>query len=232
MRELKNAKKRKKNSIISQAVKNTLELKLRNAIKDVHKSVKASFVNPDSPSKFVLTTRMLLPYYKLENVKQFMDIFSSVDQDFSGDLDVNEWVNLFIKMDSGQSAHNARMIFLQLDRSGDGYLSMKELVPIVFNKASKQQKKLILRYADSEILKKRNDEHALTPAEVTLLFECYDVDSTGFVTVSLIRDRIRAMSLPEYAHFGFMDQISYLEEDEMLNEHEFSRVFKRYSLKK
>ena len=228
MRDLKNAKKRKKNSIISQAVKNTLELKLRNSIKDVHKPV--SSIKNDS-NRVVLTTRMLLPYYKLENIKQFMDIFSSVDQDFSGDLDINEWVNLFIKMDAGQSAHNARMIFLQLDKSGDGYLSMKELIPIVFNKASKQQKKLIQRYADSEIIKKRNDDYALTPAEISQLFECYDVDSTGFVTVSLIRDRIRAMSLPETAHFGFMDQITYLEEDEMLNESEFTRVFRRYVLK-
>jgi hypothetical protein len=38
-----------------------------------------------------LTTRMLLPYYKIEDVKNFMDTFSKVDEDFSGDLDIDEW---------------------------------------------------------------------------------------------------------------------------------------------
>ncbi|MCL4419262.1 hypothetical protein M1146_04125, partial [Patescibacteria group bacterium] len=43
-----------------------------------------------------LTTRQLLPYYKLESVHQFMDIFAKVDENFSGDLDVNEWIRLFV----------------------------------------------------------------------------------------------------------------------------------------
>ena len=230
MRSVKDAKKRKKaRSMISQVVKSSLEMKLRTCIKDVHRPLtKADIVDK---KKFNLTTRMLLPYYKVDNVKFFMDVFSSVDSDFSGDLDVNEWVKLFTTMDATQSAHNARMIFLQIDKSGDGFLSMKELIPIVFNQATKNQQKLILKYSQSEIIKKRNDDFALTPAEIFQLFECYDIDSIGFVTVSLIRDRIRAMALPESAHFGIMDTFSNLEEDEMLNEAEFTRIFRRYVLR-
>jgi hypothetical protein len=44
-------------------------------------------------------------------------------------------------------------------------------------------------------------------------------------------DRIRAMQLPEVAHFGFMNSIVKLEEDEMLNEMEFARMLRPYSVR-
>ena len=160
-----------------------------------------------------------------------MDVFAAVDSDFSGDLDINEWVKLFTSMDQSISPHQARMIFMQLDKSGDGVLTSKDLIPIIFNKASREQLQLILSYVQSEIIQKRNDEHCLKPAEVAQLFECYDSEAVGFVHVSAIRDRIRSFLLPETAHFGFMESISKLEEDEMLNEQEFTRVLKPYSVR-
>ena len=81
----------------------------------------------------------------------------------------------------------------------------------------------------SEIIQKRNDEHCLKPAEVAQLFECYDYEAVGFVPVGVIRERIRNFQLPEHAHFGFLEVISKLEEDEMLNEQEFTRIMKPYS---
>jgi hypothetical protein len=38
------------------------------------------------------------------------------------------------------------------------------------------------------------------------------------------------MTLPEAAYFGFMTPISKMEEDEMVNEQEFARIFKLYTL--
>ena len=119
--------------------------------------------------KPVLTTRMLLPYYKLEAVHQFMDIFakvsiwnicfvfyidcmllketkmslrcalptlfecfpslltfahcllfftprihSQVDENFSGDLDVNEWIRLFTSLNESVPVLEARMIFMKI----------------------------------------------------------------------------------------------------------------------
>lgn len=149
----------------------------------------------------------------------------------SSSLSVQEWVKLFTSMDKGNSAHQARMIFMQLNKSGDGVLTSKDLIPIIFNRATKEQLTFILAYVMSEIIQKRNDEYCLTPAEVAQLFECYDVEVIGFVPVSVIRDRIRAMQLPEIAHFGFMDSIVKLEEDEMLNEQEFARMLRPYSVR-
>lgn len=72
--------------MISAATKNALERKLLQAIKDIHRPIVATAQNT---KQVVLTNRMLLPYYKLEQVRNFMDIFTAVDGDFSGDLDVN-----------------------------------------------------------------------------------------------------------------------------------------------
>ena len=224
-------RKRKKKSMISIAAKQMVEKKLRMAIIDIHNPIELVHGGASLPKKVSLTTRQLLPYYKIEEIRYYMDVFAAVDSDFSGDLDINEWVKLFTSMDQSISPHQARMIFMQLDKSGDGVLTSKDLIPIIFNKASREQLQLILSYVQSEIIQKRNDEHCLKPAEVAQLFECYDSEAVGFVHVSAIRDRIRSFLLPETAHFGFMESISKLEEDEMLNEQEFTRVLKPYSVR-
>jgi Ca2+-binding EF-hand superfamily protein len=226
---LKSKNRKKGKSTISLASKNVLERKLMQAIKDIHRPNDQPYSTSDK--KVTLTNKMLLPFYKVEDVRHYMDIFSAVDMDFSGDLDVHEWVKLFTSMDKSQSAHQARMIFMQLNKSGDGVLTSKDLIPIIFNKANKEQMALIMLYVDSEIIQKRNDEHCLNHAEVAQLFECYDVDAIGFVPVETIRDRIRAMQLPEAAHFAFMDSIAKMEEDEMLNEQEFNRVLRLYTVR-
>ena len=48
-----------------------------------------------------------------------------VDEDFSGDLDIHEWVKLFSSINQNIPAQEARMIFMKVDKNGDGYLSMK-----------------------------------------------------------------------------------------------------------
>ena len=100
--------------------------------------------------KFVLTTRMLLPYYKLDAVHQFMDIFAKVDENFSGDIDVNEWIKLFASLSETVSELESRMIFMKIDKDSDGFLTMRELIPVVFNKANKEQQRYIYVYNDSD----------------------------------------------------------------------------------
>ena len=60
---------------------------------------------------------------------------------------MSEWVNLFGKLDKNVSAQEARLIFMQIDRNGSGAVSLAELVPVVFSKASRQQIKMITHYA-------------------------------------------------------------------------------------
>jgi WD40 repeat protein len=181
---------------------------------------------------FNLTTRQLLPYYRLESVHQFMDIFAKVDENFSGDLDVNEWIRLFTSLNESIPAQEARMIFMKIDKDGDGFLSIRELIPVVFNKATREQLKLIVQYAELELTKKIEIENIpkVSTNDLEFLFEAYDMDNVGFVDVSLIKERIRNMRLSENALFFFMELIGPdLADDEMVNLVEFKRLFKPFS---
>jgi Ca2+-binding EF-hand superfamily protein len=180
--------------------------------------------------KPILTTRMLLPYYKLEAVHQFMDIFAKVDENFSGDLDVNEWIRLFTSLNESVPVLEARMIFMKIDKDSDGFLTMRELIPVVFNKATNEQKRAIIAYAEMELTKKIETEQVpkVTNADLEFLFEAYDTENIGFVDVALIKERVRTLYLSEQALFHFMDSISDLADDEMVSVVEFKRLFRVY----
>ncbi len=254
-------KKKKKREVLSQAAINSLEKQLQQAIRGEYRSriakvskapaaaqhataltaaptaLAAPTTSETVPSvaatevKKALTTRALLPYYKLESVHQFMDIFAKVDENFSGDLDVNEWIKLFTSLNESVPVQEARMIFMKIDKDCDGYLTMRELVPVVFSKASKEQQRLIIAYAEMELTKKVEHENIpkVTHTDLEQLFESYDSENIGFVDVSLIKERVRSMNLSEQALFFFMDNISDLADDEMVNLVEFKRLFKMYT---
>lgn len=191
-------------------------------------------VATDGKKTFSLTTRQLLPYYKLETVHQFMDIFAKVDENFSGDLDVNEWIKLFSSLNESVPEQEARMIFMKIDKDNDGVLSMRELIPVVFNKASKDQQRLIIQYAEMELTKKVDADSApkVTGTDLEFLFEAYDSENVGFVDVVVIKDRIRRMRISEQALFFFMEMIADMADDEMVNLVEFKRLFKPFTAKK
>jgi hypothetical protein len=186
-----------------------------------------------SPAKkgFTLTTRQLLPYYRLESVHQFMDIFARVDENFSGDLDVNEWIRLFTSLNESIPVQEARMIFMKIDKDNDGFLTIRELIPVVFNKATKDQLRLIIQYAELELTKKIEIDNnpKVSTSDLEFLFEAYDVENVGFVDGALIKERIRNMRLSENALFFVLEIIGpELADDEMVNLTEFKRLFKPF----
>jgi Ca2+-binding EF-hand superfamily protein len=196
-----------------------------------------------SPTKakppVTLTTRDILPYYKLDTVLQFMDIFAKVDENFSGDLDVHEWIRLFTSLNESVPVQEARMIFMKIDKDNDGFLSMRELIPVIFNKANKLQQRKIIEFCEFELIKKIDNETipTITNTDLEFLFEAYDMDNVGFVDVSVIRERIRRLNtqfgyLNETHIYFFMELICDLEDDEMVNLTEFKRMFKLFSSSK
>lgn len=232
-------KKKKRKEVLTQAAINLLEKKLQLAIRGEYRSRMAAqnkqeddkrLDTPVSPTKKSLTTRMLLPYYKLDNVNQFMDIFAKVDENFSGDLDVNEWIKLFTSLDESIPTQEARMIFMKIDKDSDGFLTMRELIPVVFNRANKEQQRLIIQYAEAELTKKHHDNvPKISRSELEQLFDAYDSDRVGFVNVSFIKDRIKTFHLSEQALFFFFETVSDLADDEMVNLTEFMRIFKPFA---
>lgn len=121
-------------------------------------SLKLSFVGkgPNSEKK-ILTTRSLLPFYKMADVKHFVQIFQKVDEDYSGYLDVNEWVKFFSSLNKVSDRH-AREIFMQVDKKNVGLIGIVDLIPVVFNQANKEQQKLITQFVEGEITKKKSND--------------------------------------------------------------------------
>lgn len=237
----KEALKRKKTKEkISVQAREGIERRLQNAIKSKLRSMGSGGVTsppstapgaPNSPDKkkFVLTNRMLLPSYKMADVRGFLDVFNRTDEDFTGDLNINEWCKLFSVFSKSIPQHEIKLMFLQVDTKKEGVLTFRDIVPIVFSKADKNQIKWIIQFLEGEIVQKSDKNvHSISAAEIEQLFDCYDTDNIGFVAVSYIRERIRNMNLPEPIQFAFMESIVDLEEDEMVNNQEFLRIFRIY----
>jgi Ca2+-binding EF-hand superfamily protein len=180
-----------------------------------------------SKSSHWLTTRMLLPYYKLDDVTHFLEIFAKVDENFSGDLDMEEWTGLFQGLSSNIPANEARSIFMKF-KNENGFLTVKELVPIVFNRANKQQQKYIIAFCNEQIIRKSEGLVQLTFNEVEQLFEAFDTQNLGFVAVSYIREQIRNLPLPETMISSALLVFKNIDDTEMISPAEFNRFFRLY----
>lgn len=78
------------------------------------------------------------------------------------DLDVKEWVKFFSSINRNLSAQDSRMVFMKVDKNGDGQVSLNELVPIVFGKATKEQSRAIIDYVESEVIRKHTGSVTLS----------------------------------------------------------------------
>jgi Ca2+-binding EF-hand superfamily protein len=174
-----------------------------------------------------LTTRMLLPYYKFDDVTHFLEIFAKVDENFSGDLDMDEWTGLFQGLSSNIPANEARSIFMKF-KNDNGFLTVKELVPIVFNKANKQQQRYIITFCNEQIIRKSEGLVQLTFNEVEQLFEAFDTQNLGYVAVSYIREQFRNLPLPEAIISSALLVFKNIDDAEMISPAEFNRFFRMY----
>lgn len=241
----KNHKKHKKQEHLSQTAISALETKLQLAIRGEYRAEQARLrqkremsetvsTSPKSPihrnnktSTVNINTRALLPHYRLEDVHQFMDNFAKVDENCSGDLDVNEWIRLFTSLNESIPEHEARMIFMRIDKDSDGFLTIRELVPVIFSRANKDQQAIIIQYLESQLSEKHGEDiPTVTILELTQLFEAYDINHIGYVEVALIRERVKDLRMNEQVLFAWLDSISNMADDEMVNLAEFLRMFK------
>lgn len=178
-----------------------------------------------------LTTRQLLPFYKLEDVQHFLGIFQRVDEDYSGDLDIDEWCNFFRALDKNVSVKQARTIFNRINVSGNGILTVDDLLPVVFNNATKAMMGLITKYVERELSRrKKRGEDFLTDLDLSALFDYYDMNALGFVSAGFLRDKIRSLNIPDASFFSLMDKLHEVGDDEMVNEHFFVRMFREFCM--
>jgi Ca2+-binding EF-hand superfamily protein len=178
-----------------------------------------------------LNTRQLLPFYKLDDVHHFIEIFQKVDEDYSGDLDVEEWCNFFLALDKNVSRKQARTIFNHLNPSGSGCLTVTDLLPVVFSNANKVMMALIAKHVEQELSRRKvKGSNFLTESDLTALFEYYDVDAVGFVEARFLREKIRTFQMSDSIYFSIIDGLRGVGDDEMVNEHYFVRMFREYCM--
>jgi Ca2+-binding EF-hand superfamily protein len=179
----------------------------------------------------ILNTRSLLPYYKLADVKHFLDAFQKVDEDYSGDLDIEEWCQFLTSFNKSLSKQHCRTIFNRVDRKGEGVLSVRELIPVVFSQANKDQQALITKYLEIEISKRKaSSKDLINETDLRKLFDYYDEESLGFISVDFFREKIKYLQLPDIATESLLEKIQAMDSDEMLNPSDFVRIFHQYIL--
>jgi Ca2+-binding EF-hand superfamily protein len=206
-----------------------LERKLVCSIKRCHADPKEDN-ETDGAEKYVLSARDLVPNYKLSDVKNFLNAFFRVDKNLSGYLDLEEWIEFFQALNETMSAQSARQLFSHVDTNGDGVLSMQELVPVIFAAATSTQVTMILKYIDAELARNMTSisKHTVYKEDMCLLFESYDEDNIGYIKVSMIRDKLMRFQLPIAAQLAFNEKLKGIEDDDMVNLQEFTRMFMAY----
>ena len=203
-----------------------LEKKLVTAIRSVDSRSDTSTKN-----SCTLTTRMLLPFYKIEDVHHFLSIFQRVDADYSGDLDIDEWCDFFLALDKNVSKKQARTIFNRLNVSGDGCLRVIDLLPVVFGNANKAMLVLIEKYVENELSRRKvRGSNFLTELDLATLFDHYDVNAVGFVSAAFLKEKIRTYNISSSMYFSLVDVLHNVDDDEMVNEHFFVRMFRAYCM--
>lgn len=212
-----------------------LEKKLVQAIKEQYRERKGILVQlteseeSKQSKRVMLTNRDLYPYYLVTDITSFMDTFAKVDEDMSGDIDINEWVQLFAIINKNISEHQARNLFARIDDDNDNYVTIGELIPIVFSNLQAHQRKKVIKFVEYEMKKKKSGGSFLTSEDVDQLFSAYDAEDIGFVPISLFRDHMKSM-LFEGVYVEFKDSISGVKDDEMVNQLEFARLLKPYMI--
>lgn len=61
---------------------------------------------------------------------------------------------------------------MKLDTDHDGLLTMKELIPVIFSKANKEQTHLIVRYCEAQLIKSMDSDaiFKISPTDIDQLF--------------------------------------------------------------
>lgn len=205
-----------------------LEKKLQNSIMFVLATPKEREVGP----RRKIRTRDLLPSYTVQDVHNFIALINKVDADFSGSIDIHEWITLFTSMGSSLHAHQAVSMFDGAETKSGGKLYLSDLVPMLFPKANKHQKQLIIDYAEAEIFAAKSmtmmttaNKEPLTTYDMERLFECYDTKCVGFIPLRLIRERLNQLSLPVNV---LVEVTQDLYSDDYVSVVEFLKIFRLF----
>jgi hypothetical protein len=82
------------------------------------------------------SANMFGPHYTVKQVMQFGALVTRFDEDFSGDLDQQEWVNLIKSSGPLFGRADIDKLFRTIDRDDSGKISLREILPAVVSLCS------------------------------------------------------------------------------------------------
>lgn len=125
-------------------------------------------------------------------------------------------------------------MFTKMDHDNDGFLTLRDLVPVIFSRANKEQLVLIMKYLEGDVTQKKEiaKKEYVSKEDLETMFAYYDsVDELGFVGVKHIKDKIRSFQMSDQAHLAIFAIFMGFEDDEMVNVAEFVKLFADYTVR-
>jgi WD40 repeat protein/Ca2+-binding EF-hand superfamily protein len=123
--------------------------------------------------------------YGIKEVLELRKLFNSIDEDASGSIDVEEFVN----SPALKSTHmfvNAESMFGSIDRDESGTISFGELLAVAFPQASRKNLNKMLKFVkdheSQEHMKEKISLNTEQMSEINEIFKLYDVDASGGIS--------------------------------------------------
>ncbi len=112
------------------------------------------------------------------------DIFTNADKDHSGYLDRKEFHAALRESDLGLTKKQIRLLMDEADANGDGKIQYSEFVPLAFSLLAE----MVAKQLEYEQLPA---DEAAAASYLTSLFSDYDVDGTGRLHLSTVKQAFR-----------------------------------------
>jgi Ca2+-binding EF-hand superfamily protein len=172
--------------------------------------------------------------YTAKEVLGLRKLFNEIDDDASGQIDVDEFVNA-TALQGSHIFMNAASMFGSIDRDESGSISFGELLAVSFPSASSENVRDMLRFVKSH----ESQEHMKTKIslsntqmdEINNIFQLYDVDSSGGVSTEELYDAMIGSNPAMRQIFSLeeMDKLVRQYDDDgnaTLELEEFTKLFK------
>ncbi len=172
--------------------------------------------------------------YTVKEVLELRKLFNAIDDDASGSIDVEEFVNS-PALSSTHLFMNATSMFESIDRDASGTISFGELLAVAFPQATRANVKQMLKYVKAH----ESQEHMKTKIslsnsqveEINNIFKLYDVDHSGGISTEELYEAMVGANpaMREIFSLAEMDKLVRQYDDDgnaTLELEEFTKLFK------
>jgi Ca2+-binding EF-hand superfamily protein len=172
--------------------------------------------------------------YGIKEVLELRKLFNSIDEDASGSIDVEEFVNS-PALKSTHLFDNAASMFSSIDRDESGTISFAELLTVAFPQASRTNRKKMLKFVkeheSQEHMKEKISLNTDQLDEINEIFKMYDVDASGGISTEELYDAMVGANpaMQEIFSLEDMDKLVRQYDDDgnsTLELEEFTKLFK------